>query len=110
LLDITLPETLTEVMYSAIGSRPKLRYVKILATSVPEYNTIDTYGNTRPYGTAFGEHYRNNDITYEYDGSTYPIYVQDDLLSQYQADSVWSLVGPGRLKSLSQFAIDFPNG
>lgn len=110
LLDVTLPETLTKVMNSAIGSRPKLKYVKILATSLPEYNTLDINGNTRPYGIAFGEKYRNNDVTNEYQGSTYPIYVQDNLLSQYQADSIWSVVGPGRLRPLSQFATDFPNG
>lgn len=110
LLDVTLPETLTTVRVSAIGSRPKLKYVKILSTSLPEYNRLNVFGNTSVYGTAFGEAYRNNDVTNDYQGSTYPIYVRDDLLTQYQAADGWKYVGPNRLKPLSQFATDFPNG
>ena len=110
ILDITLPETLTTVKYSAIGRLPNLRYVKILATSLPQYSSTNGFGSQYTYGTAFGEGWRNGDVTGTYEGSTYPIYVRDDLLSQYQADSVWSHVGPNRLRPLSQFATDFPNG
>lgn len=110
LLDVTLPETLTKVLYSAIGSRPNLRYVKILANSVPTYDLVDGFGHQMEYGIAFGEEYRQNDVTNTYEGSTYPIYVKDSLLSQYEAADGWKYVGPNRLRPLSQFATDFPNG
>ena len=58
------------------------------------------------------EQYRNGDVTNEYMGYTYPIYVKDELLSQYKAADGWKYVGvnASRLKPLSQFATDFPNG
>lgn len=109
LLDVTLPETLSKILYSAIGSRPNLRYVKILANSVPTYDLVDGFGHQNVYGNAFGESYRNNDVTNTYEGATYPIYVKDSLLSQYEAADGWKYVGPNRLRPLSQFSTDFPN-
>lgn len=110
LLDAVLPETLSEIgLFTFIGCS-KLRYVKILATSVPTYNLVNGFNNTQPYGRSFGESYRNNDTTQTYVGHTYPVYVVDSLLSQYQAADGWKYLGPNRLRPLSQFATDFPNG
>jgi hypothetical protein len=86
-----------------------LRWIKILSTQVPTYNLTDQFGSVRSYGVSFGEDYRNNDITNDYLGYTYPIYVKDELLSQYQVADGWKYVGHGRLRPLSQFATDFPD-
>ena len=109
LLDVVIPETVTTVRYGLFLGCTNLRWVKILSTTLPTYNTITGLGNTELYGRAFGESYNNSDPTDTYKGATYPIYVRDDLLSQYQADDKWSKVGPGRLRALSQFSTDFPN-
>lgn len=112
LLDVVLPETLTSTGLSVFDDCRNIRYIKILATSVPTYQLVDGFGNIRTYGSSFGEQYRNADVTNEYTGYTYPIYVKDELLSQYQAADGWKYVGvnASRLKPLSQFATDFPNG
>lgn len=112
LLDVVLPETLTSIGLSDFGNCRNIRYIKILATSVPTYQLTNGFGNTHTYGTSFGEQYRNGDVTNEYMGYTYPIYVKDELLSQYKAADGWKYVGvnASRLKPLSQFATDFPNG
>ena len=112
LLDVVLPETLTSIGLSDFGECSNIRYIKILATSVPTYNLTNGHGYTSTYGSAFGESFKNQDVTNDYTGYTYPIYVLDSLLSQYQAADGWKYVGPNanRLKPLSQFATDFPNG
>lgn len=104
---VVLPETVTKI-YNSLISR-SVRWVKLLSTIVPEYDTSDTKGNIRTWGHSFGESYRNDDVTNTYLGHTYPIYVKDELLSQYQAADVWKYVGPGRLRPLSQFVTDFPD-
>ena len=112
LLDVVLPETLTSIGLCDFGNCRNIRYIKILATSVPTYQLTNGFGNTQTYGGSFGEQYRNGDVTNEYTGYTYPIYVKDELLSQYKAADGWKYVGvnASRLKPLSQFATDFPNG
>ena len=112
LLDVVLPETLTSIGLCDFGGCTNIRYIKILATSVPTYNLTNGFGHTVTYGSAFGESFINQDVTNDYTGYTYPIYVLDSLLSQYQAADGWKYVGPNanRLKPLSQFATDFPNG
>lgn len=112
LLDVVLPETLTSIGLCDFGNCSNIRYIKILATSVPTYNLTNGFGTTLTYGSAFGENFRNDDVSNEYMGRTYPIYVLDSLLSQYQAADGWKYVGSNanRLKPLSQFATDFPNG
>lgn len=109
LLDVIIPETTTTVKYGLFNGNNKLRWVKLLSTTLPIYNTTDGHGNNHLFGRAFGESYNNNDSTDTYLGATYPIYVRDNLLSQYQADDKWSKLGPGRLRALSQFSTDFPN-
>lgn len=110
LLDAILPETVERIGYSAFRCR-NLRYIKILSTSLPTYVLTDGHGSTHSYGIAFGESFRNNDPNNSYNGHTYPIYVRDDLYSQYQVADGWSVLYQlNRLKSLSQFATDFPNG
>lgn len=110
LLDAILPETVESIGYSVFRCR-NLRYVKILSTNLPTYVLTDGHGNTHSYGEAFGESYRNNNPSNSYNGHTYPIYVRDDLYSQYQVADGWSvLYQVNRLKPLSQFATDFPNG
>jgi hypothetical protein len=104
-----LPETVTKINMSLFQS-PVKRWVKLLSTVVPEYNRLNQNNKDSDYGSAFGEKYRNNDVSNDYTGNTYPIYVKDELLSQYQAADGWKYVGPGRLRPLSQFATDFPNG
>lgn len=108
--DITLPETLTEIGLGSFNNCPKMRWIKILSTQLPTYNRINGFGNTNTIGISFGESWRNDNPSSDYQGATYPIYVKDDLLSQYQAADGWKYVGPNRLRSLSQFATDFPNG
>lgn len=111
LLDATLPETVTKIYYNCFGGCNKLRYVKVLSTQVPTYDTKNGFNSVQSFGRSFGESYTNNNpATDVYDGFTFPIYVRDDLLSQYQAADYWKYVGPGRLRPLSQFATDFPNG
>lgn len=105
---VVLPETVTKI-YKSLISRP-VRWVKLLSTVVPEYDTSAPDGVSSVYGGSFGEVYRNKDVTDVYQGHTYPIYVKDELLSQYQAADIWKYVGPGRLRPLSQFSTDFPNG
>ena len=110
LLDAILPETVERIGFTVFKCR-NLRYVKILSTNLPTYVLTDGHGNTRSYGEAFGESYRNKNPSNSYDGHTYPIYVRDDLYSQYQVADGWSvLYQVNRLKPLSQFATDFPNG
>lgn len=110
LLDVTLPETITYIDYQGFRGCTKLKYIKVLSTQVPTYSLKNGFGTTFSYGSFFGEAYSNNDPAQTYNGLTFPIYVRDDLLSQYQAADGWKYVGPNRLRPLSQFATDFPNG
>lgn len=111
LLDATLPETITYIDYNGFRGCTKLKYIKVLSTQVPTYSLKNGFQTTTPHGYFFGESYTNNNPdTGTYNGLTFPIYVRDDLLSQYQAADGWKYVGPGRLRPLSQFATDFPNG
>ena len=111
LLDITLPDTITTIKYGGCWGCNNIRYVKILANSVPTYDSTTGNGGVKNYGQFFQEDYSvNNDNSSTYNGKTYPIYVKDELLSQYQSTGNWKYVGPGRLRPLSQFATDFPNG
>ena len=108
--DVVLPETLTKVLYTCFNECTNIRYIKILANTVPTYNGINGFNNQQPYSKAFGELYKNNKTSNNYIGHTYPIYVKDELLSDYQTTGMWQYVGPNRLRPLSQFATDFPNG
>lgn len=109
LLRVTLPETLRHIGYGVFNASNNIKYVKILATSVPVYSSEVYGGEIRAYGVSFGESYRDSNVANSYLGRTYPIYVLDSLLSQYQNADNWRYVGPGRLRPLSQFATDFPN-
>jgi len=74
----------------------------MLSTQVPTYTLVNGFGNTRLYGQFFGESYTDgNPDTDVYDGLTFPIYVKDELLSQYQVADGWKYVGPNRLRPLS---------
>lgn len=110
LQDVVIPETVTLIKYNGLSECKNLRWVKILSNTVPTYSSVNAYNTTQNYGMFFGEHWRNNNTTGEYLGATYPIYVKDELLSQYQTADNWNHVGPGRLRALSQFDTDFPNG
>ena len=110
LLDVTLPETITTIRYGGFWGCNNIRYVKILANEVPEYSSTDGRNTVQPFGGFFQETYYDSNVNNTYTGKTYPIYVKDELLSQYQAADNWKYVGPGRLRPLSQFATDFPNG
>ena len=110
LLDAVLPETLTEIGLAIFSECSNLRYVKILATNLVTYDLLNGFNNLQIYGKSFGEAWRNDDVTNEYLGSTYPVYVKDELLSQYQSADGWKYLGPNRLRPLSQFVTDFPNG
>lgn len=110
LQDVTIPETVTLIKYGGLNNCNNIRWVKILSNTVPTYSSVDGHGGTNKYGAFFGESWRNYGTTGEYTGKTYPIYVKDELLSQYQTADNWNHVGPGRLRALSQFDTDFPNG
>lgn len=110
LQDVIIPETVTLIKYGGLNGCNNIRWVKILSNTVPTYSSVTGFNSTENYGTFFAESWRNNDTTGGYTGKTYPIYVKDELLSQYQVADNWNHVGPGRLRALSQFDTDFPNG
>ena len=109
LQDVTIPETVTLIKYGGLKNCDNVRWVKILSNTVPTYSSVEGSYTTKNYGKFFGESWRNEDPTNEYTGKTYPIYVKDELLSQYQTADNWNHIGHGRLRALSQFATDFPN-
>ena len=109
LQDVTIPETVTLIKYGGLNECNNVRWVKILSNTVPTYSSLNGHGITNNYGKFFDESWRNEDTTNEYLGKTYPIYVKDELLSQYQTADNWNHIGPDRLRALSQFASDFPN-
>lgn len=112
LLDVTIPETVTSIARCGIGNQtdnPNMKWVKILSNVVPTRSTTDEFGNVQSYSTGFGEKWRNNDVNNTYQGLTYPIYVKDNLYSDYTTTFPWNLIA-FRIKPLSQFATDFPNG
>ena len=106
---VTLPETVQTLRYSGLSNCPNVRWVKLLSTSVPFYNVVTGHGIDHSYGTFFGESFRNNDISNEYLGQTYPIYVKDELVNDYKSAAGFSPIA-FRIKPLSQFTTDFPNG
>lgn len=111
LLDVILPETIVYIGYQGFRGCTKLKYIKMLSTQVPTYSLTNGFNNVQLYGQFFGESYTNNNPNTDvYNGLTFPIYVKDELLSQYQIADGWKYVGPNRLRPLSQFATDFPNG
>lgn len=83
---IILPETVTTIGYGS-GNANTMRWIKILSTVVPNLLSDQVFG------------------------STYPIYVRDDLYSTYltHTDDNWQDF-LNRLRPMSQFATDFPNG
>ena len=96
---LIIPETVTTIGWS-VGDGNKMRWAKILSTSIP---TLLSW-------QVFGVEYRNSDPTSDYLGLSYPIYVKDDLLSQYKEADGWKYTPSSRFKPLSQFATDFQNG
>lgn len=104
LLDATLPDTLTSINTAVFRGCTNLNWIKLLSGTLPTYSHTDAWGRTNYY--CFGEKWTNE----VYSGQTYPIYVKDELLSQYQTADGWKDVGPNRLRPLSQFTTDFPNG
>ena len=97
---IILPETVTTIGYGS-GDINKMRWIKILSTVVPNLLTY----------WAFGSRWAFSNPSNEYQGLTYPIYVRDDLYSTYltHTDDNWQYF-LNRLRPMSQFATDFPNG
>lgn len=98
---IIIPETVTSIGFGVGNGSPKMRWVKILSTQVP---TLLTYES---FNVAWTEPYMDP-VNGTYAGKTYPIYVRDDLLTQYQSATNWQYIS-FRLRPLSQFATDFPN-
>ena len=85
---ITIPSTVTIVGENTFEQRDVIaRWAKCLATTPP---------------TGAGQWLFTN-------GATYPIYVPDASLATYKVTSGWSNFS-SRLKALSSFATDFPNG
>ena len=109
LLDVTLPETVTRIKLAGLSACPNVRWVKLLSTSLPTYDTVNAWDSEQSYGRFFGENFQNSNINQTYTGATYPIYVRDDLYQQYIVAPKWSLIA-FRIKPMSQFATDFPNG
>ena len=98
---IVVPETVTTINY-LLNYAPKVRWVKMLCNTVPTV-PLDHFG-------MFGESWNPyRDRTGTYIGKTYPIYVKDSLYNTYLQDSFFSNLA-SRIRPLSQFATDFPNG
>jgi len=99
--DAIIPETVTKIGHAFGSGSNNIRWIKILSNSVPELCAIRTFGAewTNPY---------MDPINGTYVGKTYPIYVKDSLLTQYQSATNWEYIA-SRLRPLSQFATDFPN-
>ena len=97
---IILPETVTTIGFGSADIN-KMRWIKILSTVVPNLLTY----------WAFGSRWAFSNPSNEYQGLTYPIYVRDDLYSTYltHTDDNWQYF-LNRLRPMSQFATDFPNG
>ena len=97
---IILPETVTTIGFGSADIN-KMRWMKILSTAVPNLLTY----------WLFGSSWAGNNPSNEYQGLTYPIYVRDDLYSTYltHTDDNWQYF-LNRLRPMSQFATDFPNG
>lgn len=78
-----------------------LLWVKVLSATVPTL----VWGAKNVFG------YSTNVNSGVYDGRTYPIYVEDNIWNDYLADTEWAKFNAiNRLKKLSTFATDFPNG
>ena len=84
---ITLPSTFTTMGGSEFSDTNTPRWAKCLATTPPT--------GCDPWSFSYG--------------GTYPIYVPDDSLATYKAATNWSTYST-RIKALSTFATDFPNG
>ena len=85
--NITLPSTLTTMGGSELSDTTTPRWAKCLATTPPNGCNAWSFKN----------------------GGTYPIYVPDASLDTYKAASGWSNFS-SRLKALSTWSTDFPNG
>ena len=96
---VIIPETVTD-MYYAFSGCSKIRWIKCLANQVPNIIQDGVYCYN------FGEHWNDSG---NYNGMTYPIYVKDSLYDSYLEDEAWGKIR-SRLKPLSQFDTDFPNG
>ena len=101
---VVVPSTVTSIL-RFLRNASNVRWVKLLCDSVPT-TTLTRYEN-------FGESWNPyRDRTGIYEGLTYPIYVKDSLYNSYISDGALfqALAGVGRIKRLSEFATDFPNG
>ena len=83
-----LPDTLTEIAGSLFAYNTNIKWVKCLAVNVPTLDNNDAF--------------ISNNIQY-------PIYVPDNSVDLYKAATNWSTYST-RIKALSTFATDFPNG
>ena len=83
-----LPDTLTEIASSLFAYNTNIKWVKCLAVNVP---TLD------------------NNSAFISNNIQYPIYVPDNSVDLYKAATNWSTYST-RIKALSTFATDFPNG
>lgn len=92
---VTIPATVTVLGDTSNHDAKTIKWVKLLCTQVP----------TVPYNEIFAAKWYNG----EYVGSTYPIYVLDNLYDSYLAADLWSGLPSGRIRPMSQFAIDFPS-
>ena len=87
LRSVILPNTLQDITYSTFYNCSSLLWVKLLSTSLCTLTKTDAFDNA------------NN----------CKLYVPDNLVDSYKSASGWSSYS-SRIFSLTQFAIDFPNG
>ena len=87
LLTAIMPATLTTLTSQVFNGCSALRWIKFLATTPPTIDAPD----------------------YVFLGTTCKFYVPDDSVASYKSNSGWSSFS-SRIFSLTQFAIDFPNG
>ena len=85
---VTLPATLQTIGCRTFYGDSALIYIRCLATTAPTIQSSLWVDNTN---------------------STFKIYVPDDAVSVYKSAAYWSNYA-SRIFSLTQFAIDFPNG
>lgn len=84
-----LPSTLTEIKNHLFAWNANMEWVKVMAENVPLLDSI--------YAFTIGG------------GTQYPIYVPDASLESYKSATNWSGYA-SRIKPLSEFSTDFPNG
>ena len=99
---VDLPSSVNYIGKSTFIICPSMRYMKIRATIPPTLGDNDRTTDDFPFD--------NPDRANSPSGRTsYPIYVPDASVTAYQAASGWSEIA-SRIKPLSDFATDFPNG